>query len=293
MNYWKGLKGNIGRNEPLKRHTTFKIGGPARFYAQPKDADDVRLLCSGARKYKLPVLVLGSGSNILASDKGVRAMVIHLNTPYFRKIVFRGARVEAGAGVPLAQLIKKTNAAGLCGLEFLSGIPGTLGGALAMNAGAWGLEIARFTEAVSVMDSKGVIRALSKKRIRFGYRSAHLSGYIVLGVTLKLQKKDGRAFLEKRKKYLNLRKHSSDYSFPSAGCVFKNPRGDSAGRLIDACGLKGEGIGAAAISRKHANFILNRGQATSDNVLQLMRLIRAKVKNKFNITLKPEIRLWK
>lgn len=292
MNWWTDLKGKVRHRELLKHHTTFRIGGSAKYFIEPKDVDDLKLLLHLLKRYKINFLVIGEGSNILASDKGVDGVVLRLSSPDFKKIIIRENRVEVGAGYLLNKLISQAKKHGLSGPEFLVGIPATVGGALMMNAGAWGKSIADLVEKVNVMDYNSKIRTLNKKKIRFGYRRSGLEKYIILSVHLKL-KKENKALIQNRiKEYFHKRLAAQDLSRPSAGCIFKNPAGDSAGRLIDLCGLKGKKIGSAFVSCKHANFILNLGKARTRDVLKLMALIKKEVKKKFNVTLKPEIKLW-
>jgi UDP-N-acetylmuramate dehydrogenase len=292
MNWWKELKGKIRLSEPLKNHTSFKIGGRAKFFVEPKDTADLKLLLNLVKKHKVPVFVIGAGSNILISDRGVNGLVTRLNSPFFKKVSLKNNCLEAGSGTELSRLLLFAYQHGLSGLEFLAGIPGTLGGALAMNAGIPEENIADAVEKVTVMDYNGRIKILNKKNIKFSYRQSSLAKYIILSTQIKLRKKKKKEIREKIKQYLDFRKPRQDYSFPSAGCVFKNAGSYSAGRLIDLCGLKGRRIGNAQISLKHANFILNLGGARASDVSQLMHLIRKKVKDKFNIILEPEIKIW-
>lgn len=281
MNWWRGSE-----------HTTFKIGGPAKFFIEPKDSAELRLILAYARKYKVPLFVIGAGSNILISDKGVGGIVLRLRSPYFRKLIFNGEHLEAGSGVMLSQLLNATQKQGLSGLEFLAGIPGTVAGALIMNAGIPGETIGDLVEEVWVMDYNGNIKLLKKQVLKFGYRTSNLSKYIILNAHLRLVKKAKLAIKNKIAEYLNYRRMNQDISKPSAGCIFKNPKGTQAGRLIDLCGLKGKRIGGACISKRHGNFILNQDKATAGDVLKLMDLIIKRVKRKFNITLEPEIKIW-
>lgn len=289
---FKGIKGRIKFKEPLNRHATFKIGGPAKFFVEPKDSQDLRFLIVSAKKYKMPIRVIGAGSNILISDKGVRAMVIKLSAPFFKKVSIGNNFLIVGCGMPLGSLLRFTAGHALSGLEFLAGIPGTLGGALAMNAGAWGQTIGPLVENVRVMDYNGKIKTLNKKQIRFGYRKSSLTKYIILNARLRLHKRSKKEMNSALKEYLKLRRNSQDNSFPNAGCIFKNPRGQSAGQLIDLCGLKGRGWRDAVVSKRHANFILNRGSARCEDVLRLMVSIKKRVKSRFNINLEPEIKIW-
>ncbi len=292
MNWLRVLKGRIRPREKMNKHTTFKIGGPARFFIEPKDIEELKMLLKCIKRYNIPFLVIGRGSNILVGDKGVDTVVLKLSSPVFRKISLNNNHLKVGCAATLNQVISVAQKKGLGGLEFLAGIPGTLGGALVMNAGAWSKNIGELIEEVRVMDGNGRIKKLSKEQIKFAYRKSNLEKYIILSAILKLVKTDKSKIKEKVSGYLEKRKSTQDLSRPSAGCIFKNPKGISAGRLIDLCNLKGTGIGGARISLKHANFILNEKNATAEDVLKLMSLIKKKVKSKFNISLKPEIKIW-
>lgn len=292
MNWWKRLKGKVKRAEPLGKYTTFKIGGPAKYLVEPKDTDDLKLLLFYVKRYNLPLLVIGAGSNIIINDKGVEAVVLRLSSPFFKKTSFHNNRVCVGSGRRLNRLLIVSQERGLSGLEFLVGIPGTIGGALVMNAGAGGRNISDLVEKVTIMDYNNKIKTLNKNEIKFGYRTSNLSRYIILSAQLKLKKADKEEIKKRINRYLNYRKKTQDLSRPSAGCIFKNPKGIAAGMLIDLCGLKGKRIGGACISKKHANFILNCGNARADDVLRLTDLVKKEVKKKFSITLEPEIKIW-
>ncbi|MFA5411008.1 MAG: UDP-N-acetylmuramate dehydrogenase [Candidatus Omnitrophota bacterium] len=292
MNWQKSLRGRVRFNQPLKKHTTFKVGGPARLFIEPRDCADLKLLLSMLKRYKITPLVIGRGSNILASDAGLNRAVIRLSSPFFNRLELKDSCIEAGAGNLLNRVVGFARKHGLSGPEFLAGIPGTVGGALAMNAGAWGKNISGLVQKVTIMDYRGNTRTLKKKDIRFVYRSSSLAKYIILSCRIKGLKKDKRAIEKTIRGYLNSRRMSQDLSGPSAGSVFKNPQGKSAGRLIDLCGLKGKKIGDACISRKHANFIINQGNAQAADILRLMGLIKKRVKDKFRINLQPEIKIW-
>ncbi|MCM8796960.1 MAG: UDP-N-acetylmuramate dehydrogenase [Candidatus Omnitrophica bacterium] len=293
MSWWRDLKATVIRDEPLKNKTNFKIGGKARFFFSVKNEEELRELVVISSKHKIPLFVLGAGSNILVSDVGIKGIVVKLGSGIFKEISFsKNNSVEAGAGVRLAELIGKTSAVGLSGLEFLAGIPGTLGGAIIMNAGAWGKDIGSIVESVRVMDNRGNIELLKRKKIKFSYRHSGLDSYIILGAVLKLASDTKDRINQRIKEYLKLRSNTQDNAYPNAGCIFKNPAGTSAGKLIDACGLKAKSCGGAVVSSRHANFILNKKNASSKDVLKLMNLIRDKVKSRFNITLEPEIKIW-
>jgi len=293
MTWWKKLKGKVRLKEPLRNKTTFKIGGPAKFFIEPRDSTDLKLLITCAKRYKIPILVIGSGSNILISDKGVRAIVLQLNSPFFKRILYNGNFLKAGCGLSLNELIQAAREHSLSGVEFSAGIPGTVGGALSMNAGAWGKNIGDLVESAEVMDYNGKIKILNKKDIKFGYRKSSLRKFMILSVCIKLTKKNRKEIKGNINKYLAYRRNTQDVSLPNAGCIFKNPPGKFAGRLIDLCGLKGGRRGNAFVSWRHANFILNQGNAHASDVLKLMNLIKNRVKQKFNIKLEPEIKIWK
>ena len=292
MNWWKRLKGRLKLEEPLSKHTTLRTGGPVKFFIQPADTQDLKLLITSAKRYKIPLSVIGAGSNILAGDKRLRRMAVSLSSPFFKEIAFKGNLVEAGSGLMLAKLVSETAKRGLSGAEFLSGIPGTLGGALVMNAGAWGSQISKRVMKIRVMDSRGRIKNLAREKIDFAYRKSNLEKFIILGATLKFFRREKRKIRQDIGRYRRQRQLLQDRSFPSAGCIFRNPPGDHAGRLIDLCGLKGRGFGGARISSKHANFILNRKNGRAADILKLMKLIKKEVKDNFKINLQPEIKIW-
>ncbi len=297
MSWSNDLKKRIKFQEPLKAHTTFKIGGPARFFFRPRNLLQLRELVKNRRSANKKVLILGCGSNLLVSDGGVDATVVKLDSSAFCGIKSDGSRVEVGAGKPLSQLLAFCAGHGLSGLEFMAGIPGTVGGALAMNAGITVnkkiLAIGDLVETARVMDYNGKPLIFNRAALKFGYRRSSLAKFIILSARLKLIPGNKKAVANDIAGYILRRKASQDYRFPNAGCIFKNPPGDSAGRLIDSCGLKSRKAGGAQVSRKHANFFLNTGGATARDVLELMRLVRKEVKNKHKINLQPEIKIWK
>ncbi len=288
-----GIKGVIKKNEPLKSYTTFKIGGPAKYFVEPEDLDDLRLLLESAKKYKIPALIIGAGSNLLVSDKGIDGLVIKLNSPNFKKISFDNNVARAGSGCLLSRVIKNSQKRCLSNMEFLAGIPGTVGGALVMNAGIPGKNIGDLVEDVTIMDYNGNIETLARSKIKFNYRRSGLSKYIVLSASFLLSRNRQAEIQSAIQNYLASRKDKQELSLPSAGCVFKNSHAmGSAGSLIDLCGLKGRRIGDACVSEKHANFIVNKGHARASDVSMLMELVKEKVEKKFRITLKPEIKIW-
>jgi len=253
----------------------------------------LRDLLALAGKAGAAVRVIGAGSNVLVPDKGVRGLVIRLGSPYFKSASFSGCRLTAGSAAMLGSLIRESARRGLSGLEFLTGVPGTLGGALAMNAGAWGRNLGDLVVNVTVMDYNGKVKDFDRDQIKFAYRRSSVSKYIVLKAVLKLEKSANKAIKARAAGYLGQRRISQDNSFPNAGCVFKNPGGKSAGKLIDLCGLKGRSSGGARVSMRHANFILNYKGAKARDVLGLMSLAKKRVKARFNVGLVPEIKIWR
>jgi UDP-N-acetylmuramate dehydrogenase len=280
------------RNESLKKHTSFRIGGPADYLCVPKSIEELREALLFAKERRLPVSVFGAGTNVLVLDRGFRGLVIKLSGG-LNWIKVEGRKVQAGAGVPLQKLIKSLAQKGLGGLEFLAGIPGSLGGAIAMNAGAWGKDIGKYVDEVKVLDHKGHQRILNKKKLGLGYRKSRIQGnpWIVTEATLKLRRKRKRAVVKKIKEYLLKRKATQPLGIPNCGSIFRNPKGDFAGRLIEEAGCKGMRMGDAQVSAKHANFILNLGEAKAKDVVKLITTVQKRVKDRFKILLEPEIKI--
>ncbi len=287
------LRGRVLFGEPLKRHTTFKIGGPAEIWIEPRDLTDLERALELCRRHKIKVCFLGNGSNILASDEGTRGAVIKLSAPFFKRIEFCRNRATAASGAPLSKLIKECTNKKLGGMEFLAGIPGTVGGATAMNAGIKKKSISDVLDTVKVIDQSGRLKEFTRDEIDFGYRGSSLLKMCVVAVTFNLKRAESQALKKRYKKYLNKKKLIQEYTFPNAGCIFKNPEGSgkSAGQLLDAAGLKGQGIGGARFSDIHANFIINTGRACAADVTGLMKIAKAKVKKRFNVCLEPEVKI--
>lgn len=290
------LKGKIRFNEPLGKYTSFKIGGDASILFEPKDKQDLVNCLKEARKDKVPCFVIGGGTNLLIDDSGFKGVVIKLTSPCFRHISSSNNIVTVGAGASIQQLIKYLSRTRFSGYEFLVGIPGSIGGALAMNAGVtingrrW--SIGDIVHKIKAVDRNAQILNLTREKLRFSYRKSNLNRYIIIGAQLKFNK-DSEANIKNRiKDFLSNRNKRLDLSRPSAGCIFKNPSIHlSAGALIDRCGLKGKRCGGAMISNKHANLILNFNRASAKDVLKLIRIIKKKIKDKFDIKLKEEIKI--
>jgi UDP-N-acetylmuramate--L-alanine ligase/UDP-N-acetylenolpyruvoylglucosamine reductase len=281
-------------NEPLAPKTTLRVGGPAQGYAEPAGEDDLRTLLRGACAHGVPVHLLGRGSNLLVPDEGVAGLVLALAHPFWQRFEpLPDGRVRVGAGLRLKNLCGLAGQAGWRGFEFLEGIPGTVGGALRMNAGAMGGWIFDVVEELTLMSPAGERHTLTRLQVHVGYRECgELREAIALDAVLRpVARADAAEISRLLGDYAQKRRESQPRE-PSAGCIFKNPPGDSAGRIIDQLGLKGERVGDAEISPVHANFIINRGRATSADVLALMRRVRAKVKATRGIELEPEVMLY-
>lgn len=286
------LKNILRYDEPLARHTTFGIGGPAKILAEPQDVEALKELIHYAAGRRMKVCVIGSGSNLLVRDRGYRGMVIKLRRGKFQKITVSGDVIASGAGAPLPKLIAAARRSSLGGLEGLTGIPGTVGGAVMMNAG-YKSSIGDHVDCIRAMDMKGRIRTFVKDDLKFGYRRSNLEGYIILEAEFRLEKTKAGNIERDIKELSAHRKQTQPIGSRSAGCIFKNPQGEniSAGRLIDLCGLKGRKVGGAVVSDKHANFIINSEFASSKDVLHLIKLVQRRVKKRMNVDLEMEVKV--
>ena len=284
----------VRRDEPLAGKTTMRLGGAARVYAEPASVEDLQALIVAAKGHAWPVIVLGRGSNLVVPDEGVDGLVISLRQAAWEGFEHQAdGRVWAGAGLRLKNLCGLAAKAGLVGFEFLEGIPGNLGGALRMNAGAMGGWMFDVVEEVRLMTLAGEIRTLKKAEMRVDYRHcAELHDAIALGALLKPASQSEAASIAAQIEVYKEKRQKSQPREPSAGCIFKNPPNDSAGRLIDATGLKGERVGDAEVSPVHANFIVNRGNATAADVIALVRRVRARVEQAQGVRLEPEVLLY-
>ncbi len=294
MHWLKDLKGNIRFKEPLSVHTTLQTGGPADVWVEPADFRELRKIVYRCTKEGLPYLVIGKGSNILFSDSGFRGVIICLTAPAFTQVAFKGNYVSCGAGVSLNKLIRQARLSGLGGLEFLAGVPASIAGALVMNAGSRKRNIAGLVKSVTVMDRQGKKRVLRAGQLNFSYRQSNLRRYIVLAAMLRLVRRNPQEIAKDILANLSRKRRHQDLAAKSAGCILKNPRHKlTAGQMIEACGLKCRRQGGAEISAKHANYIINRRQAQSRDILYLIGLAQREVKRTFGITLQPEIKIVK
>lgn len=283
------FNGKVLINEPLASHTWLKIGGPADLFLVPERKDDVVAAVEFCREAKLPITILGSGSNVLVGDKGIRGAVIaiHKTLDY---ILDEDGHIRAGAGVNLPKFVVEMLNRGYTGMEGLGGIPGTLGGAIIMNAGAYGTEIFEFVTDVELIRN-GLPMTLQKTQILFSYRGTDLNGDIILEVGFDFERGDTEQAKERRKELLAKRKNSQPLDRPNAGSIFKNPPNDFAGRLIELSGLKGTRFGDAVVSDKHANFLVNDGKASAADMMQLIRHVQQVVLRDHQVSLELEVKL--
>jgi UDP-N-acetylmuramate dehydrogenase len=290
----RGAGVRIHRNEPLAGRTTMRVGGPADVFVEAKDVATMTALVRAARAASVAVTILGRGSNVIVADAGIRGLVILSRAEGCR---IEGDRLIAEAGLPLARAATVAQRAGLSGLEFGLAIPGTVGGAIWGNAGAHGSDIAAVLESVTVLRSDGAEATEPVSALALKYRDSRIKrsqsgsvGDLILTATFRLNLSHPAAVKARLDEILRWRQEHQPLNKPSAGSVFRNPEGDSAGRLIDECGLKGRRVGGAAVSEKHANFIVNEGRATAADVRALGDLIRAEVASRFGVELVYEVR---
>lgn len=286
------VRGSIRINEAMRNHTTWKIGGKADLFLDPSDKEDIRQAVEFARERSIPFTVIGNGSNLLIKDGGIRGLVIKIGRG-MAKLAVNGNRIKAGAGVMLPELAAVARKNSLGGFEFAAGIPGSLGGAVVMNAGALNGCVADVLVEVEVVNQDNKLVVLKKEELGFAYRTSSLQNQELICVETLWQGyvKDQRQIEQEIKEYLTKRKTAQPQGYPNAGSVFKNPQGDHAGRLIEACGCKGLRIGDAEISTKHANWILNLGNATAKDVLNLIDKIKMLVQERFGVLLHLEVRV--
>jgi UDP-N-acetylenolpyruvoylglucosamine reductase len=278
-------------DEPLAKHTTLRVGGPADFYVEPANENDLAAILKFCHARKIPFFILGRGSNLLVRDGGFRGIVICLAQPHFSKVEIIGEQIFCGAGAKLKNVSIEAKRNHLSGVEFLEGIPGSVGGALRMNAGAMGSATFDAVESVRVLNFAGEILEMTPREMSIEYRSCvTLKNHVALGAVFKCQK-SSREIIEARMKIYSEKRWSSQPAAPSAGCLFKNPAAIPAGKLIDELGLKGTRVGGARISMEHGNFLVNEGKATAHDVLELISILQTKAKTERNIELQTEVEI--
>ena len=277
--------------EPMKRHTTFRIGGPAEVFVMPKTIEQVKTAVRICREEDLDWFVLGNGSNLLVSDQGYRGVIIQMDRN-IGQVTVEGTEIHAAAGALLSSIASAARKASLTGFEFAGGIPGTLGGAVVMNAGAYGGELKDVLKEVTVMDRDGEIRIIPADELEMGYRTSIIktAGYLVLSAVVSLEEGDGEAILNRTRELNEKRSEKQPLEYPSAGSTFKRPEGYFAGKLIMDSGLRGYTVGGAMVSEKHCGFVINKGGATASDVCELMNHVTEVVREKFGVTLEPEVK---
>lgn len=281
---------HILMEEPMERHTTFRVGGPAACFITVDTREQLAKVFSYLQKTGWDFFIVGNGSNLLVSDKGYRGVIVRLGED-FKQIRVNQDGLIAGAGVILAAAAQAAQQEGLTGLEFAAGIPGTLGGAVRMNAGAYGGEMAQIVESVEVMGMDGEILQLDRETMEFGYRTSAIKNrpYVVLSAEMKLKRGDREDIARLMQELAGKRREKQPLEYPSAGSTFKRPEGYFAGKLIMDAGLRGKSCGGAQISEKHCGFIINKGNATAADVAKLIRETVETVQDKFGVTLEPEV----
>ena len=285
---------DILKDEPMRRHTTFAIGGPADLFIQPKTRRELVGALSVLRERGIPFLLLGNGSNMLVADAGIRGAVVCTTELDEVRIGEDGYTLTAEAGALLGRVARRAQRAGLTGAEFAGGIPGSVGGAVFMNAGAYDGQMAGIVEKTEYLDGEGEMHTLVGEKHCFGYRTSAFRTHpewTVVRTTMRLQPGDPAAILDKMNDLAQRRRDKQPLNFPSAGSTFKRPEGYFAGRLIEDAGLKGMTVGGAQVSEKHAGFLINRGGATCDDMLRLIELVQQRVREQFGVELECEVRI--
>ena len=284
-------KDKIYINEPMSKHTSFKIGGPAEIFIKVNEIKDLQSVLKISKENNIPITVIGNGSNVLVSDEGIKGIVVKIE---LEKIEIEENEIlKVGSGVKLAFLAQKCLKEELEGFEFASGIPGTIGGAIRMNAGAHGSEMKDIVKNITYMTRDGKIQVISNEEAKFEYRTSIFAqkDYIILEVEMQLRKGNSEEIKGKMDEYAKYRKEKQPIEYPSAGSTFKRGNDFITAKLIDECGLKGYQIGGAQISEKHAGFIINKGSATAEDVKQLMKYVEEQVYNKFGKKIEAEIEI--
>src|SRR5689334_13639229 len=293
MHLFDDFRETVKSGEPMAPHVWFRLGGPATFLARPRTLDQLLGLLRRVRGEGMPVKILSGGSNVLVRDEGVDALVVHLESPAFSDLTVRDHIVEAGAAVPLTALISHSARAGLAGLEVLTGIPGTVGGALRGNAGSRQGAIGQFVRRATVLDPANEIQVRDRDDLSFADRESNLDEPVILSAEFELEPSDPEAVVRRMRRIWIIKKENQPYGHQSSGCIFKNPTPDlSAGTLIDQAGLKGTRVGGAEVSDRHANFIVAQPGATASDVLRLIDQIKQRVWQQFGYELELQIQVW-
>jgi UDP-N-acetylmuramate dehydrogenase len=292
MNIFDGLEAAVKTDYALAKHTWYGIGGPADYFIQPQNPDQLADVILRCQDNGIKVRVIGFGSNLLIHDEGVRGAVVKLDSDAFTQSEFNDQHTTAWAGAELSDLVLTCVKKGLAGIEMLTGIPGSMGGAVRMNAGGSFGDIGSVVESVMLMDKEGNVFSKAKPELAFDYRFTNITAQFILNATLKLREDDPEQIMRTLQETWIYKKNNQPLNTRSCGCVFKNPPGQSAGALIDRAGLKGLQVGGAKVSDKHANFIVAQKGCKSVDVMRLVDAIGERVKAQFDIELEPEIEIW-
>lgn len=292
MAFLTGLEAFVREREPMYLHTWLHIGGPAEYFAEPRSIEELQVVVARGTEHNLPVRLLGGGSNVLVRDEGVAGIVIRLDTAAFSEIKVHGEVVHAGAGARLGHVISTAVGHGLAGLEPLVGIPGTIGGALHLNAGTRGGDIGQWTAKARVMTRRGEIVEHVRQDMVFAYRQSSLDELVILEAEFKLEPENADELTKRMQKQWIVRKAAQPLGHQCAGQIFRNPRGMSAGQLIDQAGLKGARVGSAEVSDRHANFIIAEPNCRSRDVIELIEQIRDRVADRLGVELTTDIEIW-
>ena len=292
MNIFNGLEEIVETDYPLAKRTWYGLGGAADYFIRPKTVKQLKEVVRRCTNNNIRIYAMGFGSNLLISDEGLRGAVIKLEAEQFAQMEFDGEEVTAWAGAELSKLVLTCVEKGLSGIEALTGIPGSVGGAVKMNAGGNFGDFGSSVETVTLMDSDGNVFEKSKPELVFDYRRTNITAKFILSARLKLNESDSEQIMRTVKEIWIYKKNNQPLNTKNSGCIFRNPQGGSAGALIDRAGLKGLRIGGAVVSEKHANFIIAEKECTSNDVMKLIETIKEKVKEQFDVELELEVEIW-
>ena len=292
MKLFAGLEQIVKQDEPLSSRTWLGVGGPATYFVEPENIEELSEVVRRCRENDVPMFVLGGGANLLVDDAGVKGAVIHLARGEFARTSFSEHGVKAAAGADMSKLVLRSVREGLTGLEALTGIPGSVGGCVKLNAGGAFGDIGNAVESVQVMTAAGELFTRNREDLAFAYRSTNIGAKFILGTEFRLTSDDPHRILKQIKQIWIYKKSTQPLARRNAGCVFKNPRGLSAGALIDRAGLKGKRVGGASVSDKHANFVIAEAGTKASDVLKLINLIRETVYKKSEVYLELELEVW-
>lgn len=292
MSLLSGLESFVRTGVPLAPYTWFKIGGPAEYFAEPRTADELTGLVRRCHQLQVPFRVLGGGSNLLVREGGVPGVVVHLSAPPWTEIRVQGNILTAAAGAKLGHAISVSVGQGLAGLEPLVGIPGTIGGALRGNAGGRGGDVGQWASRVTALSRNGEMVSRSRDEIVFAHRQSNLDDLLILSADFQLERDDPQELTKRMQKQWIVKKAAQPLGHERTGCIFRNPRGMSAGMIIEQAGLKGARAGGAEISQRHGNFIVAEAGTSSDDILRLMELVRSRIHDRMGIELETQIEIW-